>query len=71
MRANVFDDGLTATYTTALRQERLLRLVNGSGFDELDAVEASLECADRVLDEEPDEFGDPLAYWLAIEELGE
>lgn len=65
---NWIDEGLSATSSSALKQERMMRMVNGSGFDELDAVEASLECADIIADEDPDEFGDPLAYWIAIED---
>jgi hypothetical protein len=67
-KGNLIDDGITCTSTTMLQRDRLMRMVNGSGFDELDAVEASLECRERFEDEEISEFDDPLAIIIAEED---
>ena len=67
-KGNMIDGGVTCTTMSALQHERLMRRVNGSGFDEIDAIELSLECIDFIEDEEPDDFSDPLNILLAEED---
>lgn len=68
VHGQLIDAGITATSISQLQTERRLRMVNGSGFDELDAVEESLECVDALWEQDADEFGDPLALAIREEE---
>lgn len=68
VHGQLIDAGITATSMTQMQQDRLMRMVNGSGFDELDAVEMSLDCMDHVWEQDADEFGDPLALAIREEE---
>jgi hypothetical protein len=69
MTGQLIDDGLTCTTRDELQFRRDVKFNNGSGFDELDACAASLGYENPLHDtEEVDEFGDPEAYWIAMEE---
>ena len=68
VHGQMIDSGITATSISQLQMEHRLRMVNGSGFDELDAVELSLDCRDITWEQDADEFGDPLALAIREEE---
>lgn len=67
MKGQLIDDGITCTTRDALQFARDVKFLNGSGFDELDAVAESLGYERAWEQEEGSDMDDPLEILLRSE----